>query len=116
MNKRTEENFLNRDPILKQIVDTLVEAFKPERIYLFGSKARGQDGPDSDYDIMVVVPDDTPKEKKQLGQAPKVLWENGVTTAADVLVWTKGRFDSRLHLKASLPATIVDEGKLLYAA
>ena len=28
---------------------------QPERIYLFGSRARGNAGADSDYDIMVVV-------------------------------------------------------------
>ena len=36
--------------------------------------------------------------------------------AADVLVWTRERFDSRLILQASLPATVLREGKLLYAA
>lgn len=38
------------------------------------------------------------------------------TLAADVLVWTQGRFDSRAHLRASLPGTVLREGKLLYAA
>jgi hypothetical protein len=40
----------------------------------------------------------------------------GIGTAVDVLVWTKSAFDSRLHLKASFPSTIVREGRLLYAA
>lgn len=31
--------------------------YQPERIYLFGSTARGDAGPDSDYDILIVVPD-----------------------------------------------------------
>jgi hypothetical protein len=31
-------------------------------------------------------------------------------------VWTREEFDSRLHLKASLPATIEREGRLLYRA
>src|SRR5215212_10280302 len=33
----------------------LVEAFHPERIYLFGSFARGDTTPDSDYDFMMIV-------------------------------------------------------------
>jgi hypothetical protein len=41
------------------------------------------------------------------------LWGTGV--ASDVLVWTAGQFDSRLHLAASLPATIIREGRLLHA-
>ena len=46
------------DPVLTEVVRRLVEAYSPERIYLFGSVARGEAGPDSDYDIMVIVPDD----------------------------------------------------------
>jgi hypothetical protein len=34
----------------------------------------------------------------------------------DFLVWTRRRFDSWLHLKASLPSTVLREGGLLYAA
>ena len=39
------------------MVECLVEAFHPERIYLFGSFARGDTTPDSDYDLLLVVPD-----------------------------------------------------------
>lgn len=40
---------------LAQIVERLVEAYQPERIYLFGSKAHGDAGPETDYDILVPV-------------------------------------------------------------
>jgi len=43
-----------------------------------------------------------------------VLW--GLGTAADILVWSREAFDSRLDLKASLPATVLREGRLLHAA
>jgi len=33
-----------------------------------------------------------------------------------VVVWTRSAFDSRVHLAASLPATVMREGKLLHAA
>ena len=33
----------------------LIEAFEPQRIYLFGSYARGDAGPDSDDDLIMVV-------------------------------------------------------------
>jgi hypothetical protein len=41
------------DPTLAEIVRRLVETFQPLRIYLFGSKARGDAGPDSDYDLLI---------------------------------------------------------------
>ncbi len=103
-----------QDQVLADIVRRLTEAYDPLAIYLFGSKARGEAGPDSDYDLMVVMPDDAPPELLKSRLAYERLWETGC--AADVLVWTREAFDSRTHLKASLPGTILREGRLLYAA
>jgi predicted nucleotidyltransferase len=89
-----------------------VEAYQPNRIYLFGSKAWSEYGPDSDFDLMVVVSDDAPSTHKRSRLAYEVL--RGTGTAADVLVWTRSAFESRLHLVASLPATVLREGKLLH--
>lgn len=102
------------DPKLAEIVRRLVEAYRPDRIYLFGSCARGEATRDSDYDLMVVVPDSVPHERRGSRLAYQVLWGTG--TAADILVWTREAFDRRLHLKASLPATVVREGRLVHAA
>jgi predicted nucleotidyltransferase len=99
---------------LAHIVERLVDAYQPERIYLFGSKARGDAGPDSDFDLLVVVPDEAPTDRKRSRLAYEAL--RGTGTAADVLVWTRDAFDSRLHLAASLPATVAREGRLLHAA
>jgi predicted nucleotidyltransferase len=106
-------NLQTGDPVLIEILHRLVKAFQPERIYLFGSKARSDAGPDSDYDLMIVVPDDVPAERRRSRRAYQAL--RGTRAAADILVWTREAFDSRLHLPSSLPATIVREGKLLYA-
>lgn len=102
------------DAVLAEIVRRLVEAYQPQRIYLFGSKARGDAGPDSDYDLLVVVPDDALPERRRSRLGYERLW--GVSTAADVVVWTAADFGSRTHLRASLPATVLREGTLLYAA
>ena len=40
-----------------EIVQRLVEQFAPSRILLFGSVARGDDGRDSDIDLLVVLPE-----------------------------------------------------------
>ncbi|MCL4466974.1 MAG: nucleotidyltransferase domain-containing protein [Chloroflexi bacterium] len=96
------------------IIERLIEAYQPERIYVFGSKARGDYGPDSDFDLLVVVPDTASEERQRSRLAYQALWGTG--TAADVLVWTRGRFESRAHLRASLTGTVLREGRLLYAA
>lgn len=103
-----------QDARLAEVVRRLIEAYRPVRIYLFGSQARGDASRDSDYDLMVVVPDDASPERQRSRLAYERLWETG--TAADVVVWRQSAFESRLHLKASLPSRIEREGKLLYAA
>ena len=102
------------DPVLGSIVERLAALYRPERIYLFGSAARGDAGPDSDYDLMVVVPDAAPAALRDSGSAYRAIWKLGA--AADILIWTHTEFASRLHLRASLPSTIQREGKLLYGA
>ena len=43
------------DPRLAEITRRLVETYRPERIFLFGSRARSDALPDSDYDVLVLV-------------------------------------------------------------
>ena len=38
------------------MVNRIVNEFQPERVILFGSHARGEGGPDSDVDLLVVMP------------------------------------------------------------
>jgi len=109
-----EEINKNTAPKLSEIVKRLVETYEPLRIYLFGSCARGDTGPDSDYDLMMIVPDDAPPERKRAKLAYDSLWGTGV--AADVVVWTAGRFTRRSSVVTSLPATVLREGRLLYDA
>jgi len=110
--KPSEQELFRRDARLAEAVRRLVAAYKPERIYLFGSKARGDDGPDSDYDLLIIVPDDAPPEHGRSRLAYQVL--RGTGTPADVLVWVRSNFERRLHVAASLPATIAREGRLIY--
>ena len=107
-------DLLRHDSILAEIVRRLVDAYRPERIYLFGSKARGEAGPDSDYDLLVVVADDAPADHRRSRLAYDALW--GVRTAADIVVWTRTAFERRSRVPASLPATVLREGTLLHAA
>lgn len=100
--------------VLQDIVRRLVAAYEPTRIYLFGSMARGDAGVDSDYDVLVLVPDDAGRERRQSRLGYQAL--QGTGYAVDVLVWRESEFDVRLSLNASLPATVQREGKLLYAA
>ena len=103
---------MGRQEIIAEITRRLVDYFHPERIYLFGSAARGDTGPDSDLDFCVVLPDDAPQNLYRPG-AHRPLW--GLGTAADFVRWPSTDFDARAeHVVTSLPATVLREGKLLY--
>jgi predicted nucleotidyltransferase len=116
---RTEDQFapgrMTRDEAICEITRRLVGFYRPIRIYLFGSVARGDDGPDSDLDFLVVIPDDAPDEQLRPGAARKAA--RGTGFAKDIVPWRKTDFEERAAwVKTSLPATVVREGKLLYEA
>jgi len=111
---RDDAKSLLADSVLAEIVHRLVEGYQPERVYLFGSKARGDAGPDSDYDLLVVVPKSSDPPYRRAQDAQELLW--GIWAAADVLILTREEFDSRRAVPTSLAATVLAEGKTLYAA
>lgn len=102
------------DSVLAEMVRRLVDELHPSRIYLFGSRAQGEAGPDSDYDLLVLV--DRPTEPRYLLSQKGFRALRGIAAAVDVVVWRHETFDARLHLEASFPASVVREGKLLHAA
>jgi predicted nucleotidyltransferase len=93
-------NILNKqiladDRVLAELVRRLVEAFHPERIFFFGSKARGEAGQGSDYDLLVLVGDEAPPERRRSRLVYHAL--RRTLTATDVLVWSQKEFERRLH-------------------
>jgi predicted nucleotidyltransferase len=101
-------------PVLREIVSRLVRAYEPQSVYLFGSVARGESTAESDIDVLVLVPDDAAPEHRRGSLAFHAL--RGIDASVDVVVWTRGYFNSRQSVRSSLPAVISQEGKLLYAA
>lgn len=103
-----------RDPVLREIVRRLVAAYEPERVYLFGSAARGHTNPNSDFDVLLIVPDDASPDRLRSRRAYEALW--GLGAATDVLVMRRSAFETRAGVPTSLPATVLEEGVLLHAA
>lgn len=104
---------LTREEAISEITRRLVEAGNPVRVYLFGSAARGEAGPDSDLDFLVVVGDDAPAGVLRGHCFYRAL--RGIAWAVDVIPWRLSDFEGRAaNVIASLPATVKREGKLLY--
>jgi excisionase family DNA binding protein len=108
------ESPVERDRLLGELLRRLTEAYEPERIYLFGSAARGDSDKESDYDVLLVVPDDAPPERLRARKGYEALW--GLGAAVDVVVWRRSAFEASAEAPTSLPAIVLREGVLLYAA
>lgn len=102
------------DKILGEMVERLISTFHPEKIYLFGSKARNEAGIDSDYDFLVVVPESSEPGYRRARRAHRALLD--VPYAADIIVLTHEEFERKKSVIGSLPETVLHEGKPLYAA
>jgi uncharacterized protein len=104
---------VTREEAIQEIVKNLVEFYHPERIYLFGSTARGDEGPDSDLDFCVILPDDAPEALMRSGEIYSRL--SGMGYSKDIIPWRSTDFNERAaYVVASLPATVIREGRLLY--
>jgi predicted nucleotidyltransferase len=106
---------LTKQEAIEEMTRRLVEFYSPVRIYLFGSEARGEAGPDSDLDFLVVVSDDAPEPMMRTSEGYSRL--SGLGMPKDVISWRQSDFEARAaYVVASLPATVVREGRLLYDA
>lgn len=95
-------------------VNRLVETFTPDRIYVFGSQARRTPRPDSDIDILVVVSTADEPTYRLAARAYTLLAP--LHLPLELLFMTQQEFEERTPAATSLPATVLREGRLLYAA
>jgi predicted nucleotidyltransferase len=100
-----------REPPIDEIVDRIVAAFHPRRIVMFGSRARGEAGSESDLDLMVEM--DTPLRPVERAIAVDRLF--GLRDwAMDVVVFTPDEVERSKNTVGTLTYTVVREGKTLY--
>lgn len=98
---------------LDELVRRIVEAIHPLRIILFGSAARGDMGPESDVDVLVVMPDGTHRRHTAEFLHTRLF---GIPYGIDIMVATPADLDKHRHNIGLIYYTILDEGKELYAA
>jgi predicted nucleotidyltransferase len=99
---------------LARVIERLAEAFHPERIYVFGSQARGEATPDSDIDLLIVIAQANEPAHRLAQAAYRIATPHSL--ALDLLVMPLDEFERRSRALASLPATVLREGRVLYAA
>ncbi len=96
--------------VLDEIVQRVVEAVEPERIILFGSAARGEMGPHSDIDLLVVKDCESPLKAMQ--EIYRKL--RGLTVAVDALVATPDRVERYRNSHGLVFKPALREGRVIY--
>jgi predicted nucleotidyltransferase len=99
--------------VLNEVVDRIVQAVRPQRIVLFGSAATGQMGPDSDLDLLVIMPDGI--HRRRTAQAIYSSLK-GFGLAKDIVVVTEGDVRNYGDNPSLVLCPALREGRELYHA
>lgn len=97
---------------IDQVVQQIVEKFKPQKIILFGSYARGNPRPESDVDLLVVM--DT--SLKEVKQSIEIHHQLNIMFGLDLLVYTPKHLQERFAMGDWFVRDILKKGKVLYEA
>ncbi len=98
--------------LLKNVVERLVKALNPEKIYLYGSYAYGQPNKDSDIDLLIIVSESSLPVHKRAAQAYRSL--RGLFIPADIKVVTHSEFEKYAKWFSSIERVVLEKGQLLY--
>mgnify|MGYP001178113406 CR=1 FL=1 len=94
------------------LLRAVVERIRPRRVILFGSRAAGHARPDSDWDLLVVVDDDAPRE--QYDMRARYEAERDFPDPVDILACRESSFQDRRTIVGSLPWIAVTDGIVVY--
>ena len=100
---------MKRD-LLADIVRRIVETAQPEKIILFGSRARGDARADSDFDVLVIQESDEPRYRRSglyvaLADLP---------AEVEVMVYTSEEVEEWSQVPQAFVTTAVREGTTIY--
>src|SRR6516165_6482215 len=104
---------MTKPRVPRDLLGPVVDYFKPQRVILFGSRARGEATRDSDIDLLVVVDDDTPPEKLT-SQAGYEAHRSG--HAADVFPMRAETFELDRNIVGTLAAEADADGIVVYGS
>ena len=97
--------------MLLEVIHRIVEVAHPDKIILFGSAARGQMGPHSDFDLLVVK-----SNISHRGHLTEAIYDNlfGVGQAVDVVVVTPEDIDRYRDVHCLVINPALREGRTVY--
>lgn len=102
-----------RAELIDEIIRRLTQAIRPVRVILFGSAAREEMGPESDLDLLVVVPDGS-RRRDASRKAFRAL--SGLGIAKDVIVMTESDVEEFGEDPSLIIRPALEEGREVYRA
>ena len=95
------------------VIERIVEVLDPEEVWLFGSRARQTHGPDSDWDLLAVVPDAAPDRNLDLARVWGELRELR-RMRVEVIPIRRSDFESDRETNGELAEAVAREGHVVY--
>lgn len=102
------------DQEIQSITNQLVRTYKPVKIILFGSGARGDFGENSDLDILVIKDGVDKVRRHDRNYKVRKLLQSALPL--DILVYSPYEINKRLYLGDPFVESVIHEGKVLYGA
>lgn len=99
--------------VIDYVIRTIVEHFRPERIILFGSQARGDARWDSDLDLCVIM-ESAERPVQRIITVASIF--KLPSWPMDIVVYTPEEYAARRQSRGTFAHTIDTEGRVLYDA
>ena len=103
----------DQNEVIPELVQQIVEAVQPLRIILFGSAARGEMEPETDIDLLVVMPEGTPRRRTAQHLYRTI---SGAKVPFDLVVATPGDLERHRDNIGLVYRASAEDGRIIYAA
>ncbi len=109
-------DFMTKEELQKEIESItrqIVEKYKPQKIILFGSAAKGRFTPDSDLDFFIIKEDVPYLGRDRYRELSKMIERD---VAVDFVIYKPEEFNEWFKAGDPFLKTIINEGKALYGS
>ena len=101
---------------LRRVVDAIATSIHPEAVILFGSRARGDARPESDFDLAIVAPDGVARRRVAMRAYESLADVPDRSVAVDIVVLTPSTIATERDLAGSIVGAVAREGVVLYGS